>query len=57
MIFLYEKDEVRHSQLAKLIPSRGGGSLALKELEVERIIQRRVVISRPIQSYYSESIE
>jgi len=36
-----------------LIASRGTLSLALKELEEEGLIQRRVVTAKPIQAYYS----
>jgi DNA-binding HxlR family transcriptional regulator len=39
--------------LADLIVSRGTLSLNLKELEEERLIQRRVITTKPIQAYYS----
>jgi DNA-binding HxlR family transcriptional regulator len=53
ILYLYERDEVRYSELAKLIASRGTLGLVLREMEEEGIIQRRVVTSRPIQTYYS----
>ena len=45
--------ELRHSDLSRIVRSRGTLGLSLKELESEGLIQRRVVVSRPIQSYYS----
>ena len=51
--FLNEKDEARYAEITKLISSRGTLSLVLKELDQEALIQRRVVISKPIQTYYS----
>ncbi len=53
ILLLLEKSEARHAELARLIPSRGTLSLALKELAEEGLIQRRVVVSKPIQTYYS----
>ena len=55
LLFLYEKGEVRYTDLSKLIPSRGTLSDNLKGLEEEGLIQRKVVPSRPIESYYSLS--
>ena len=51
--FLNEKGEARYAELANYISSRGTLSLVLKELDQEALIQRRVVISKPIQAYYS----
>jgi len=53
LLFIHEKGEVRYSDLANLLPSRGTLSLNLKELEGEKLIQRRIVASKPIQAYYS----
>ena len=53
LLFLYKKGEVRYTELAKLIASRGTLSLSLKELDEEGLIQRRVVTTKPIQTYYS----
>lgn len=53
LLFLHEKGEVRYSDLTSLITSRGTLSLNLKELDEEGLIQRRVVTTKPIQSYYS----
>ena len=50
---MYEKGEVRYSELSKSIPSRGTLSLCINELEEEGILKRRIVVSKPIQSYYS----
>ena len=53
LLFLYKKGEVRYTELAKLIASRGTLSLSLKELDEEGLIQRRVVTTKPIQAHYS----
>ena len=53
LLFLYKKGEVRYTELAKLIAGRGTLSLSLKELDEEGLIQRRVVTTKPIQTYYS----
>ena len=53
LLFLYKKGEVRYTELAKLIANRGTLSLSLKELDEEGLIQRRVVTTKPIQTYYS----
>lgn len=53
LLFLYEKGEVRYTELTNLISSRGTLSLNLKELDAEGLIQRRVVTTKPIQAYYS----
>lgn len=53
LLYLFEKGEVRYTDLTNLLTSRGTLSLNLKELDEEELIQRRVVTSKPIQSYYS----
>jgi DNA-binding HxlR family transcriptional regulator len=53
LLFLYERGEVRYHDLTKLLTSRGTLSVNLKELEDEGLIQRKIVDSKPIQSYYS----
>jgi len=53
LLFLYEKGEVRYTDLTNLIASRGTLSLNLKELDAEGLINRRVVTTKPIQAYYS----
>jgi DNA-binding HxlR family transcriptional regulator len=53
LLFLHEKGEVRYADLSRLIASRGTLSLNIRELEEERLIQRRVVTTKPIQAYYS----
>ena len=53
LLYLLEKGQVRHSELAKIIASRGTLSLSLKELEEEGLVRRRIVNSKPIQSFYS----
>ena len=44
---------MRYTDLNKLLRSRGTLSLNLREFEEEGLIQRRVVATKPIQSYYS----
>ncbi|XHH07521.1 MAG: winged helix-turn-helix transcriptional regulator [Candidatus Bathyarchaeia archaeon] len=53
ILCLYEKGELRHSQLSKLTASRGTLSLSLKELEQDSLIQRKILDTKPIQSIYS----
>ena len=53
LLFMFEKGEVRYTDLADLFTSRGTLSLNLKDLEEEKLIQRRIVTSKPIQAYYS----
>ncbi|KXA93477.1 hypothetical protein AKJ66_01920 [candidate division MSBL1 archaeon SCGC-AAA259E22] len=55
LLFLRKEDEVRFSDFTEIITSRGTLSENLKDLEVEGLIERRVVESRPIKSYYSLS--
>lgn len=55
LLFLFEKEEARYSELTKLIKSRGTLSLNLKDLDEEGLIKRRIVDSKPIQAYYSLS--
>ena len=53
ILFMLERGEVRYTDLADLFTSRGTLSLNLKDLEEEKLMQRRVVTSKPIQAYYS----
>jgi len=53
LLYLQEHGEVRYTDLTKLIGSRGTLSLNIKELEEERLIQRRILTTKPIQAYYS----
>lgn len=53
LLRLLDDGEARYTDLSKMISSRGTLSLSLKELEQDRLIQRRVVATRPIQTYYS----
>ena len=53
LLFLYEKGEVRHGNLTKLITSRGTLSLSIRDLEEEGLVQRRVAPTKPIKSFYS----
>jgi DNA-binding HxlR family transcriptional regulator len=53
LLFIYRKGEVRYTELTKLIASRGTLSLNLKALETEDLLKRRVITTKPIQTYYS----
>jgi DNA-binding HxlR family transcriptional regulator len=53
LLFLHDKGEVRYTDLTDLIASRGTLSLNLKDLDDEGLIKRRVMTTKPIQSYYS----
>jgi DNA-binding HxlR family transcriptional regulator len=53
LLFIYGKGEVRYADLTRLIASRGTLSANLKELEKEELIKRRVITTKPIQTYYS----
>lgn len=46
--------EVRYSDLSRLIRSRGALSNAYRELDEEKLIQRRIEQkARPVQAFYS----
>ena len=45
--------QARHSELTALMTSRGTLSLNLRELEEEKLIKRRVAVTKPIQTFYS----
>jgi DNA-binding HxlR family transcriptional regulator len=53
LLHISDKQEVRFTELTKLIDSRGALSNNLRALENEGLISRRVVTSKPIQAYYS----
>jgi len=53
LLYLLKKEEARYSDLADLIKSRGTLSLNLKELDEEKLVKRRVVTTKPVQTYYS----
>jgi len=53
LLLIHAKGELRYTDLAKSIASRGTLSLNLKALEKEELVKRRVVTTKPIQTYYS----
>ena len=55
LLLVYSKGEVRHSELERLIRSRGTLSSNLNDLLEEGLLKRKVVASKPIQSNYSLS--
>jgi DNA-binding HxlR family transcriptional regulator len=56
LLFLYEKHEARYSEMLRMINSRSTLTLAIKELESDSLITRRIVSeTKPAQAYYSLS--
>ena len=56
MRFLLKRKEARYSEMLRQLVSRGTLTLALKELEGEGLISRRVSVNaKPAQAYYSLS--
>jgi len=53
LLFVHSKGEVRHSELERLVRSRGTLSSNLNDLLKEGLLSRNVIASRPIQSNYS----
>lgn len=53
LLFIFDEQEVRYTDLTKIITSRGTLSSNLKALEKEELVERRVVATKPIQTYYS----
>jgi len=53
LLYLNKNGEARHSELSELFKSRGTLRLILVQLEEEGLIQRRVVATKPIQSFYN----
>jgi DNA-binding HxlR family transcriptional regulator len=51
--YLQEKGQARHSELEKLIGSRGTLASNLNDLMEEALIARKVLPTKPIQSNYS----
>jgi DNA-binding HxlR family transcriptional regulator len=53
LLHICKRVETRHSDLAKIIASRGSLSANLKTLENEMLIERRVVPSKPVKTFYA----
>lgn len=53
LIHLYKKSQTRHSELEKVIRSRGTLATNLNDLVDEGLVARKVVPTKPIQSNYS----
>jgi DNA-binding HxlR family transcriptional regulator len=51
--YLQEKGQARHSELEKLITSRGTLASNLNDLMEEGLVARKVLPTKPIQSNYS----
>jgi DNA-binding HxlR family transcriptional regulator len=53
LVHLLEKGENRHSELEKLVRSRGTLATSLNDLASEGLVRRKIVPTKPIQSNYS----
>jgi DNA-binding HxlR family transcriptional regulator len=53
LMLIDEKEEVRHTDLTKIIASRGTLSANLKTLEKEKLVERRVETTKPIKTWYT----
>jgi len=53
LLLVYSKGEARHSELERLIRSRGTLSSNLNDLLEEGLLRRKIIASKPIQSNYS----
>jgi DNA-binding HxlR family transcriptional regulator len=53
LLFIREKGEVQHLELAKVTASRSTLSLSLTDLEEAGLVKRRLVATKPVQSFYS----
>lgn len=53
LLFLLERGEVRYREFSEVFDSRGTISNNLNDLEDEGLIKRRIVETKPAQSYYS----
>lgn len=53
LVYLQEKGQIRHSELERLIRSRGTLASNLNDLMDEGLVARKVVPTKPIQSNYS----
>ena len=53
LVYLQEKGQARHSELERLIHSRGTLATNLNDLMEEGLVARKVLPTKPIQSNYS----
>lgn len=53
LVYLQEKGQARHSELERLIRSRGTLATNLNDLMEEGLVSRKVLPTKPIQSNYS----
>lgn len=53
LLYVHDKQDVRYSDLAKLIKSRGTLATLLKELESEGLMERKVITAKPIETHYT----
>lgn len=53
LLYVYDKQDVRYTDLAKLIKSRGTLASLLKELESEGLMERKVITAKPIETHYT----
>lgn len=53
LLYIYEKGEVRYTDLTKKIDSRGTLSKSMKDLMDEGLVDKKIVKGKPIKAYYS----
>ena len=54
LLHLHKEDDSRYSEfLDRVVQSRSTLALALKELQEERLVKRRVMDTRPVQTRYT----
>jgi len=53
LLYLFEKNNARYSELHEAIQSRSTLALALRDLQDDQLIERSVLTSRPVQTRYT----
>jgi DNA-binding HxlR family transcriptional regulator len=53
LIFIYDKGEVRYTDLTKKIESRGTLSKSMRDLIDEGLVDKKIVKGKPIKSFYT----
>jgi len=56
ILYLYNVGSMRYSELLRnLIPSRSTLALTLRDLQEDKLVERRVKVTRPVQTSYTLS--
>ena len=53
LLYLLDNESCRHTDLSKVIKSRGTLAYSLDELMEEELVKREIVDTKPIESYYT----